>query len=264
MAARAKFAIDDEVVAVLQNATITEDRVVLPPQSLDRALYVKVDKVLKGAGGKWSRKEKAHLFDRDPREILQEAITTGEATNVQTALQAFYTPPSLAARVVEIADLEDASRILEPSCGTGNLVQAIFAQTDEALVQAFDFDEVAIRHTAVRFEFEGATGSFKLAHLDFLTTYPADTGLFDRVIMNPPFTKGAGIAHVTHAFTFLDEGGILVAIMPASVLDRQDKAHREFQQLFADASGVDEDVPAGTFKDAGTNVSTKIVTLYKD
>ena len=50
----AKFKITDEVRAVLEAASITATSVKLNGQ-VDRALYVAVNKVLVGAGGKWDR-----------------------------------------------------------------------------------------------------------------------------------------------------------------------------------------------------------------
>ena len=39
-----------------------------------------------------------------------------------------------------------------------------------------------------------------------------DLGLFDAVLMNPPFAQGADIEHITHALTMLKPGGRLVAL----------------------------------------------------
>ena len=54
--------IDDDVLAVLSRSTVVGSSLVIPDQ-LDRKLYVKTNKVLEAAGGKWNRKARAHVFD---------------------------------------------------------------------------------------------------------------------------------------------------------------------------------------------------------
>jgi hypothetical protein len=65
MAARSTFKISDEVRDVLARSTITATSVKLPDGQLERKLYEAVNKALEGAGGRWDRKSKTHLFDRD-------------------------------------------------------------------------------------------------------------------------------------------------------------------------------------------------------
>jgi len=62
--------IDDDVREVLLRCTMTATSVTLPPGQLERALYTRVDKVLKAAGGAWNRKAGAHMFTVDPRQVL--------------------------------------------------------------------------------------------------------------------------------------------------------------------------------------------------
>jgi hypothetical protein len=52
---------------------------------------------------------------------------------------------------------------------------------------------------------------------DFLLVKPENTGLFERILMNPPFSDSRWIAHFQHAMRFLKPGGRLIAILPGSV-----------------------------------------------
>ncbi len=137
----ATFTISPEVRDVLARSSIDETSVKLPEQ-LARDLYVQVDKVLKGAGGKWNRKAGAHLFERDPRELLGLAVETGEATNIQQQLQQFFTPDALADRMVrELGELPaNFADVLEPSAGNGQLVRAVMRAHPTARVVAWDID----------------------------------------------------------------------------------------------------------------------------
>lgn len=76
--------------------------------------------------------------------------------------------------------------------------------------------------------------------------------LFNRVVMNPPFSEGRAQAHLQAAADIVAPGGRLVAILPASMTGK----HR--------LGGFDctwSDVFAGEF--AGTNVSVVILTAVK-
>ncbi len=50
---------------------------------------------------------------------------------------------------------------------------------------------------------KGSTSS----RADFLAVTPDTLGTFDRILMNPPFERGADAEHVRHAFRFLTPGG---------------------------------------------------------
>lgn len=60
--------VDDEVLAVLSRAETNGFELKLTGQ-LDRKLYERTNKVLEAAGGKWSRKAKAHIFEQSVRAI---------------------------------------------------------------------------------------------------------------------------------------------------------------------------------------------------
>ena len=113
-----------EITAVLERAVISGNQVTLP--QMDRALYLKVDKALQNAGGKWNTRAKAHLFNSDPHAKLGLMCDTGIAVDEKKLSQAFYTPPALAARMAELADVKDQI-VLEPECGAGALVDACMA-----------------------------------------------------------------------------------------------------------------------------------------
>jgi len=49
---------------------------------------------------------------------------------------------------------------------------------------------------------------------DFLTIHQRQ--LYDRIVMNPPFSEGRWLAHLEHAAAMLADDGRLVAVLPAS------------------------------------------------
>lgn len=258
--------ITPEVREVLARSTVTgtaeQPVVVLPEGQLARDLYVQVDKVLKALGGKWKRGT-GHVFDRPVEGELAEALRSGVAVDAKRTAEQFFTPPDLAADLAIRADIRPGMHVLEPSAGEGALV--FMALRRGASVTAVERDARLI--PAVSGYEATFPGQLEVVHWDFLDWHPsADTPPFDRVLMNPPFGKGAAIAHVTRAVEFLRPGGVLLAIMPPSWLTGQQRAANDFRVLLSrmgdDAYDWDP-LPEGSFREADTMVSTGILTIRK-
>jgi predicted RNA methylase len=246
--------ISDDVREVLRASTITASSVRLPDKQLDRTLYTEVNKVLDAAGGKWNRKAKAHLFTRDPREQLADALETGKTENRKQQFQAFYTPAAVARRVIAAAGIERGHRVLEPSAGHGALADLV--RDADANVKCFDIDVEAVQHLE-------RAGHYAEA-CDFLAMDPDDYSRFDVVVMNPPFTKGQDIAHVTHALRFVKAGGRLVSITAPSWLKSGSKKAKAFRDLLAAQDDwIYDGLPAASFKASGTNVNAILLTVTK-
>lgn len=273
----ATFTITDDVRDVLSRSTITADRVVLPPGQLDRKLYERVNKALEGAGGKWNRSAKAHVFTRDPREALGMVAAQGVVTNVKQALQSFYTPDDLAEKLVLTAGLRNTTisdvaasvpLVLEPSIGAGAIaLAAIRATLGRMFIDGYDIDKVAIgqARSALEAEFQKrcASGRWSVVEQDFLTVTPPSEPRYDYVLMNPPFTKGQDMAHVLHAWKFLKPGGTLAAITSPGWKHRVQKSAVAFREFIERHKEHVEDLPEGAFKASGTGIATVLVVLSK-
>jgi hypothetical protein len=90
----------------------------------------------------------------------------------------------------------------------------------------------------------------------FLDCTVDSLGTFDRILMNPPFERGSDIDHIEHAATLLRSGGRIVAICAHGPVQR-----RRLMPLCARNDGVWEDLPAGSFKHAGTMVNTAMLII---
>ena len=107
-------------------------------EQLDRGQYIAVNKVLEACGGKWNRKAKAHIFPCDAATVLDAVIIAGEVTTAPD-IGFFPTPAPLAAQIVEMAGVNSGEFVLEPSAGTGRIVDALLAAG--ARVTAVERDE---------------------------------------------------------------------------------------------------------------------------
>lgn len=257
------FDVSDEVLEVLRRCKITEDRVVLPGGQLDRSVYVAVDKVLKAAGGKWDRKAKTHVFERDPREVLKGVLEFGIATKVKQTLQQFYTPPALASLVVKLARVRNGNRVLEPSAGEGALAIEALRVAPSIKLSCYEFDSLAIERLGDNLGSREVKNTERIfvEQLDFLQAVPFDV---DRVIMNPPFRGGQDMDHVLHALKFLIMHGTLVAVIPSGTETGDSKRHHEFWTAVA-AQGEWKTymVPSGAFKSSGTMANTRLLRVVK-
>lgn len=252
-----EIAVPEPVLAALSSATLTDNRLILAGQ-MDRAMYAKVMKVIEAAGGKWDRKAKAHLFDGNAADVIEPILLTGTYSRTKQDFGQFDTPPELAQVVVELADIKPGMKVLEPSCGIGNLVAAVIAEAGGG-ASVFGYEIDPKRHAECVTRHFSAFGAGSLGLGDFLAVKPEP--VFDRVVMNPPFARQADIEHVEHALHFLRPGGRLVSIMSASVGFRLNQRSALFRLTVSRLGGTISPLPPGSFRSSGTDVNAVIVTI---
>lgn len=170
---------------------------------------------------------------------------------VFSSFNLFPTPPALALRLVDLANIKAGHKVLEPSAGTGNLLRAIASRFDDPYARHIEVTAVEIDGPLWHHLSDSDFALWTVArNADFLTWTPPHQ--FDRVIMNPPFKQGRDIKHIQHAATMLAPFGRLVAICA--------NGPRQREALEPLASEWHE-LPAGSFKGEGTNVNAAIVVI---
>ncbi len=242
--------IENDVLSVLSTAIVNGRSLVLTGQ-LDRNLYMKTNKVIEAAGGKWSRKDKAHIFDYEAETRVDEIILSGEVDIPKDEFNYFPTPKAVVEIMIEKSNIQPGMSVLEPSAGKGAI--AYSCADIGAKVDCYELMEA---------NFASLAGDAKLGEVkrgDFLEQNPSV--FYDRVMMNPPFIKQNDIKHVLHALKFLKEDGLLVSVMSAGVMFRDNKLTKDFRQFVSARNGSIEALPDLAFKESGTNVRTVIVTI---
>lgn len=181
-----------------------------------------------------------------PFTALKEQLRSGQVPTVQVvhATGFFVTPAAVAAQMVAALDVRDGHRVLEPSAGTGALIDAVLAVAPGADITAVE------QHAdlAMRLQDRGLS---RVACADFLTWVSAPK--YDRIIMNPPFDRGLDIEHIRCALALLAPGGRLVALCAAGPRQREAFAALPFARW--------TDLPPNSFKEAGTGVNVAMVVV---
>lgn len=183
-----------------------------------------------------------------PFKAIEQASKAG--VQVVSAPQLFPTPAPLAALMVEVADLEPGLCVLEPSAGTGALVQTVLDAVDTEVL-AYEINGALCSALARRFPCH----KLQVRCRDFLEVTDFQ-GQYPRILMNPPFERGADIKHILHAVTFLAPGGRLVALCADGPGRRE-----AFQPLIDERGGSFLRLPDGAFREQGTNVPVAMVVI---
>jgi predicted RNA methylase len=243
---------------------LTDSKVIDPPKATGEApVVLPRERAASAIRSATLTKTDAH---ESPFKAMREQLRTG--VKAISAPQLFPTPKELAKRMIDTAThgLGCAGlRVLEPSAGTGVLLDAVIdsaAGADCCTTVAVEIDERLATELKRRRDLRLHTNdaNHKVVCADFLLCNE-ELGTFDRILMNPPFADGADVDHVTHALTMLSPGGRLVAIMSSGVTFRQDKRTVAFRTLVQERAGVIEPLPDDTFAQSGTLVRTVLATI---
>lgn len=250
--------ISEDILNILEKCRIEGNIVYLPDKPLDRKVYLAVNKHLENLGGKWNRKAKGHVFNSDPTNSFEHMLLTGETTDFKKEFQFFETPPELAMKMVEMAELDSLDEegiILEPSAGHGAIIDCIDTLPMGVMITAAE-----INHKNCEILIKKGFGIVEEG--DFLTM-GCLVAQWDRIIMNPPFTKQQDIMHIRHAWSILKDGGMLVSVVSESPFFRENSVSVEFREFLDKVNAEIIINPEGTFKDSGTMVRTRLIKIVK-
>lgn len=115
------------------------------------------------------------------RARLDNAAPVAE---IRAESQLFVTPAPVCDRLVMLAEISNRDHILEPSAGTGAILRAIRDTAPGAMCDAVEINSGLVRY--LRENFNGV----RVQCGDFMEWQPVQ--YYSRVIMNPPFSHGAG------------------------------------------------------------------------
>ena len=207
-------------------------------------------------------------FEEDPFDIFRNP-----RTDLARNMGWFPTPQKVVKDIISRSEIvyapnfipngNETVRVLEPSAGEGAIALGVIEAMNESRARP-QITCVELHHDRAAWlkaaGFNDSNGH-RTVEADFLACTPDQLGLFDFVLMNPPFDHQRDIDHVYHATRFLAPGGRLVAVMSAGVEFRENKKAVAFRGLIEKMDGDIYDLPAGSFEESGTMVNTCLVVM---
>jgi hypothetical protein len=186
-----------------------------------------------------------------------DPVAVAERELIGKKLAGFFpTPRPIIDRMLRLACIEPHHTILEPSCGKGDILDALADACPDNAIAAIELDRSLT-------DVLRAKGHDYVAFGDFL----AHRGQYDRIVMNPPFENGADIDHVRHAYNLLSPQGRLVSVMSEGPFFRSDRKAVAFREWLNERGGETYELPADAFntRDAfrQTGVKTRLVVIDK-
>lgn len=186
--------------------------------------------ILKYLGGTLNRGN--WCFDYPIEPVLRHLQRTGILPE-QVTHQSYFTKEQFSLQLVELANIDAHHHVLEPSAGTGGIANLLPRDRTTCV-------EISRLHCEVL-----RAKGFNVVCGDFLTWTPGIR--FDRIIMNPPFSKARATLHLKHAANLLADNGVLVAVLPASLKGKE---------LVTGRTHDWGNVISGAFDGTGVNVVT--------
>lgn len=242
------------VEEILKHCTLENNIIKLPQVQFNKKSYAEAKKWIEEAGGSWQGgKIQGFTFPFNAERVFS-ILHEGKRCNLQQEFQFFATPPEVADWLVMLAGgVHKDEKILEPSAGTGAIIDAIHRSCNDVIVDCFEL-------MPENKELLSMKKNIQILGDDF-TMY--DLGLYDKIIANPPFSKNQDIKHVKRMYGHLKEGGTVAAIMSCHWKVASEKECVEFRQWLSDVHAKVCDIEEGAFKQSGTVIKTTTVVINK-
>jgi hypothetical protein len=166
----------------------------------------------------------------------------------------FPTPKAVIDRMLEIANVRSSHRVLDCSAGAGDICLAV-RELGVPVVDCFEINSDLVQALTLL--------GFPPLDRDFLFATPRP--IYDRVVMNPPFSVDAYIDHVRAAYQWLAPGGELIAVLPNGYRGSRTSKRREFADWLEDLGAIEYPNPADAFtkSDRSCGVSTHLIHIRR-
>ncbi len=171
------------------------------------------------------------------RRGMFHALKNAEPVKAISSFNLFQTPEHIAERMAKL--LGKRKRVGEFSAGLGRLARV--AQAGEVVCVDISPDccEVLRKHWTTHCA-------------DFLSLTPDTLGMFDGVLLNPPFKMGTDIRHFSWAKQFVEPGGRIVGLCYNGT-----KQNAKLKPI----ATTWEVLPENSFKSEGTSASVALLTI---
>ncbi len=239
-----------DIIELLEFDTVN-NLVIMPEIWFSPNVYKKVIKLLKPFDVERTKKSgrtAIKILSKDfTIEDVKQILYDSQELCVSGKFDFFPTPDELVKICHDLLEYEVGNLVLEPSAGTGNLIKDFPYKSNIVTVEANKFFCNILKRKYP-----------EIINKNCLFEEFKTENSFDRIIMNPPFSKRLDAKHILKAFDMLTNDGILVAIHSTGILSGSDKNSKAFQKLY-EKNGVFQKVYKGMFDSSGKGTKIDVV-----
>ena len=186
-----------------------------------------------------------------------DPVSIAERELIGKQLPGFFpTPRPVIDRMLELAEIAAEQRVLEPSCGKGDILDALREECPNIELHAIERSRSLADVLAAK------------GHEVELGDFLEHRASYDRIVMNPPFEAGQDMLHIQHAYALLAPGGRLVSVVSEGPFFRSDRSSVAFRQWLVEVGGATEQLPDDAFRGREafreTGVRTRLLTIDKE
>lgn len=242
------------VEEILRHCTLEDNVLKLPQVQFNKKSYAEAKKWIEEAGGSWQGgKVQGFTFPFNAERVFS-ILRECKRCNLQQDFQFFATPPEVADWLVMLAGgVHEDEKVLEPSAGTGSIIDAIHRSCPDVIVDCYEL-------MPENKEILAKKDNIRILGDDFTK---CDVAQYDKIIANPPFSKNQDIRHVRRMYECLNPGGVLAAITGPHWEFGSESECKDFRQWLEDNGGKKFEIEEGTFKESGTGTKTIAIVINK-
>lgn len=163
------------------------------------------------------------------------------------------TSQSVIEQFMQVADIQDGQKVLEPSAGVGLLADGILRHNPSISLDCIELNsecKKALRDKG----FNVVWSNF----LDFKPKY-----LYDRVIGAPNFKDNIDCEHVMKMYECTKPGGKIISIMSPYWMTENSELQVKFRKWLQDKSYTITILPDNSYMEGGKTVPTILINLEK-
>lgn len=245
-----KWCVED----ILKHCTLEDNVLKLPRVQFNKKSYAEAKKWIEEAGGSWQGgKVQGFTFPFNADRVFS-ILHEGKRCNLQQEFQFFATPAEVADWLVMLAGgVHEDEKVLEPSAGTGAIIDAIHRSCPDAIVDCYEL-------MPENKEILSKKDNIRILGDDFTK---CDVAQYDKIIANPPFSKNQDIRHVRRMYECLNPGGVLAAITGPHWEFGSESECKDFRKWLDDNGGKKFEIEEGAFKESGTGTKTIAIVINK-
>jgi len=220
------------------------------------------------------------------KSVIQDFYMKFAPQFLKKDLNQFYTPKEIVAFMTNSIQLKKNTVAIDPASGSGDFMVGVLRRGAKEgkrelydTIHCWDVNPTAATLSQINMILNG-DGRSHVRVIDSLDECDKDNGLYDFVIMNPPFgkktkydgrnkdryrqkDKQTGKIFIERGIMLLKNKGILISIIPTGYIDNP--SDNEFRELLFNKTRIIGcvNLPSGSFKASGAGGNVSVIFIQK-